>query len=81
MTDKENLRQASITMLTGMTEAATDAMNKADAALKYSLANSGNPADDVRTYAATLRDLAETMCLMLEYPVKFKAAADALKEE
>lgn len=77
----EDLTQASVTMLTNMTEYVNDAIDKAHAAMENNISESDDPAYAIRMYAATMRDLAETMCLLWEYPGKIKATVDELTKE
>lgn len=81
MTDIEVLKQASITMLTNMTQYVNDAIDEAHVAMESNISESEDSAYAVRMYAATMRDLAETMCLLCDYPYKIKAMVDELAKE
>lgn len=82
MTDFEALEQTGIDMLAVATDAVATAANRAARTLKRDLdCTCDNPADVVRTYAATMRDLYTTLDLIVDYPVKLLALANAFEED
>lgn len=83
MTDFEALKQVNVDLVDGATKDVAEAVKKArtimEADLKDPLCD--NPADVVRTYAATMRDLYTTLDLIVDYPVKLLALANAFEED
>ena len=83
MTDFEALKQVSVDLVDGATKDVAEVAKKARTIMEIDLNNAlcDNPADVVRTYAATLRDLYTTLNLIVDYPVKLLALANAFEED